>query len=164
MKQGIITLIPKPGKDSKLLDDYRPISLLNNNYKLLTYIYTSRLKRGPDQIINKTQTGFVKDRSKHNNIRLVQDLLEYSHLVEDKGFILFLDFYKAFDMSEHQSIRMYGFGPKFCNIIESFYCNTTSSVVLSQGTYPRFTINRGLNRVAQFHHSRNGEQNISLIL
>lgn len=132
MKQGVITLIPKPGKDSQLLDNYRPISLLNNDYKILTYIYTNRLKRGLDQIISETQTGFVSNRSIHNNIRLVQDLLEYSHLIEDKGFILFLDFYKAFDMLEHQFLfsvlRMYGFGPKFCNIIESFYNDKTSSV------------------------------------
>ncbi len=150
MKQGIITLIPKPGKDSKLLDNYRPISLLNYDYKLLTYIYTNRLKGGLDKIISETQTGFVRDRSIHNNIRLVQDLLDYSHLIEDKGFILFLDFYKAFDMLEHQFLfkvlHMYGFGPNFCRTIESFYKDTTSTVALPQGTSPRFTINRGVKQ------------------
>lgn len=150
MKQGVITLIPKPGKDGKLLDNYHPISLLNNDYKILTYIYTNRLKRGLDQIISETQTGFVSNRSIHNNVRLVQDLLEYSHLIEDKGFILFLDFYKVFEMLEHQFLfkvlRMYGFGPKFCNIIESFYNDTASSVALAQGTSPHFTINRGVKQ------------------
>lgn len=150
MKQGIITLIQKPGKDSKLLDNYRPISLLNYDFKLLTYIYTNRLKGGLDQIISETQSGYVSNRSIHNNIRLVQDLLEYSHLIEDKGFILFLDFYKAFDMLEHQFLfkvlHMYGFGPKFCNIIQSFYNDTTSSVALPQGTSPRFSINRGVKQ------------------
>lgn len=38
----------------------------------------------------------------HNKIRLVQDFLEYCHLIEDKGLILFLDCDKAFDMLEHQ--------------------------------------------------------------
>ncbi len=35
MKQGIITLIPKPGEDPKVLDNLRPITLLNNNYKII---------------------------------------------------------------------------------------------------------------------------------
>lgn len=38
MKQGLITLIPKPGKDSKLIDNLRPITLLNTDYKLLTHL------------------------------------------------------------------------------------------------------------------------------
>lgn len=38
MKQGIITLIPKPGKNPKLIDNLRPITLLNNYYKILTHI------------------------------------------------------------------------------------------------------------------------------
>lgn len=73
LKQGIITLTPKPGKDNEIIDNYQPISLLNNNYKLLTYIYTNGLKRGLDQVITVTQTGFISNRSIHNNIRLVQD-------------------------------------------------------------------------------------------
>ncbi len=50
----------------------------------------SRLKTGISQIISVTQSGFLKDRSIHNNIRFIFDL------IEEDGFILFLDFYKAF--------------------------------------------------------------------
>lgn len=78
MKQGIIALIPKPDTNIKLTDNYRPISLLNNDYKLLTYIYTYRLKKRLDTIISETQSGFVNKRSIHNNIRLVKDLLDYN--------------------------------------------------------------------------------------
>ncbi len=38
MKQGVIILIPTPGKDPKTLDNLRPITLLNNDYKLLAHI------------------------------------------------------------------------------------------------------------------------------
>lgn len=93
MTQGLITLIPKPGKDSKLIDNLRPITLLNTDYKILTHIYANRLKSDITQIISDTQSGFIKGRSIHNNIRLVLDLLEYNHLIEDEGFILFLDFF-----------------------------------------------------------------------
>lgn len=101
MKQGVIVLIPKPGKDGKYLENWRPITLLNNDYKLLTHIFSNRLKNGLHQIISETQSGFMKGRSIHNNVRLVLDLLEYNNYLQDDGFILFLDFYKAFDTVEH---------------------------------------------------------------
>ncbi len=119
IKQGIITLIPKPGKDSKLIDNLRPITLLNNDYKILTHIYANRLKTGVSQIISETQSGFLKGRSIHNNIRLVLDLLDYNYLIED-GFILFLDFFKAFDMIEHKfmfrTLELFGFGENYINL------------------------------------------------
>lgn len=68
MRQGLITLIPKPGKDCRLLDNLRPVTLINNDYKLLTHIYNDRLKHSLSKIIGETQTGFIKGRSIHNNI------------------------------------------------------------------------------------------------
>ncbi len=56
------------------------------------------------QDISETQSGFNKGRLIHNNIRLVLDLIDYGHLIKDDGFVLFLDFYKAFDTVEHEFI------------------------------------------------------------
>lgn len=40
LRQGVIVLIPKPDKDRKIRDNWIPITLLNNDYKLLTYIFS----------------------------------------------------------------------------------------------------------------------------
>ena len=104
MKQGLITLIPKPGKDKRLLDNLRPMTLLNTDYKILSGAIAARLKDDISSIISETQSGFLKGRLIHNNIRLVLDLLDYSQWVQERGFILFLDFYKAFDSVEHSFI------------------------------------------------------------
>ncbi len=92
----------------------------------------------------------MKGRSIHNYIRLVLDLLDYRHLIEDDGFILFLDFYKAFYSIQHPFIfhcfRLLGFGDKFRNIIESLYENTNSSFSLPGGTSPWFTIKHGVKQ------------------
>lgn len=53
--QGLLTLIPKPNKDSLCIDNWRPICLLNNDYKILTGIFTKRLKAVLDDIIDETQ-------------------------------------------------------------------------------------------------------------
>ncbi len=58
----------------------------------------------------------LKDRSIHNNIRLIFDLIEYSHLIEEDGFILFwisirrpLTRWTLFYFS---TVEHFGFGPK----------------------------------------------------
>ncbi len=59
MKQGLISLIPKPDKDPLEIDNWRPITLLNTDYKWIALIYARRLKSGLDQIIHESQTGFL---------------------------------------------------------------------------------------------------------
>ena len=62
MKQGLISLIPIPNKDPSLIDNWRPIALLNIDYKLIALVFAKRLKKGIDTIINGTQTGLMKSR------------------------------------------------------------------------------------------------------
>lgn len=52
MKQGIITLIPKPDKDPLLIENWRAIMLLNIDYKIVSLIFAKRLKKGLDEIID----------------------------------------------------------------------------------------------------------------
>lgn len=74
MKQGIIALIPKPDKDPKTINN--------------------RLKTNLHKIIGDSQSGFMKNRSIHNNIRLALNLLNYRQVIVDDGFIFSLTFTK----------------------------------------------------------------------
>ena len=96
-RRGIITLIPKKGKIRVLLKNWRPISLLNIDYKILTKCLAIRLHSVLPSIINMDQTGFLKDRYIGENIRTVADIIEYTSLKQQPGIILLLDFKKAFD-------------------------------------------------------------------
>lgn len=62
-----ITVIPKPGKDPSILDNYRPIALLNSDYKIFTKILASRLSRIIPKLINRDQVGFVPGRHSGDN-------------------------------------------------------------------------------------------------
>lgn len=149
MKQGIIILIPKPNKDKAIIDNLRPITLLNVDYKLFTHALANRLKIGINDFISESQSGFLPNRLIHNNIRLILDLLDYENLIDDEGAILFLDFFKAFDSVEHQfiikSLQYFGFGKKFIDIITFLY-KDLSSVLLSSGTTTRFPVKRGIRQ------------------
>lgn len=104
MTQGLIVLIPKPGKDTKQINNLLPITLLYSDYKLLILIFANRLKIGLAQIISKSPSSFMKGKSKHNNIRLVLDITDYHEWIADDGYILFLDFKKVFDVIEYAFI------------------------------------------------------------
>uniref|UniRef100_A0A3P9L5I7 Reverse transcriptase domain-containing protein n=1 Tax=Oryzias latipes TaxID=8090 RepID=A0A3P9L5I7_ORYLA len=150
LTQGIISLIPKPNKNKLQIDNWRPISLLNNDYKILALILAKRIKQTLTSIIDESQSGFMSNRHITNNIRLVLDLLDYSELINENSFILFLDFYKAFDCLEHEfiyrSLEKFGFGPFFIKAIKTLYNNSNSTIKLKYGTSPRFQVGRGVRQ------------------
>lgn len=78
------------------------------------------------------------------------DIIDYSELVQDDSFILFLNFYKAFDTLEHDfiitALNKFGFGQSFCNAVQMLYSNSNSSIRLASGTSPRFSLKRGVRQ------------------
>lgn len=87
---GLITLISKPHKDLLLIDNWRPIFFfLNNDYKILALIFAKRIKVVLASFINEAQSGFMPNRHISDNIRLVLDLIDYSHLISEDSFIFF---------------------------------------------------------------------------
>lgn len=133
-----------------LIDNWRPVCLLDNDDKIFAMLLAKRLKAVLDTIIDETQSGFMRNRHISNNIRLVLDILDYSELVSDNRFILFLDFYKAFDTVEHQfifhSLEKFGFGTFFCKAVKTLCANGNSSIKLKHGTTPRFNLKRGIRQ------------------
>lgn len=52
-------MIPKPNKDPLIIDNWRGISLLNSDYKILASVLARRLKSGLTDIFNESQRGFM---------------------------------------------------------------------------------------------------------
>ncbi len=150
MKRGLITLIPKADKDPLSIDNWRPITLLCTDYKLLALVYANRLNSGLTKVISECQSAFIKGRNINFHSRLILEMLDYSHLIDKESLILFLDFYKAFDSLEHcfivETLKCMGFGDKFCNIIKMFYSDISSSVSLGSEITPSFKMSRGIRQ------------------
>ncbi len=70
-RRGIITLLPKQNKNHYNLKNWRPISLLNTDYKIIAKLLANRLKLVLPYIINGDQTGYLKNRYIGENIRLL---------------------------------------------------------------------------------------------
>ena len=149
-RRGIITLIPKPNKDTTLLDNLRPISLLNIDYKILTKVIAKRLEKVLPKIINPDQTGYVKNRFIGENIRLISDIMSYTEESSILGIALFLDFKKAFDAIEWDFIdnclKKFNFGPDIQNWFKVVYNNVNSCVLNNGYASEFFSLERGVRQ------------------
>ena len=113
-RRGVITLIPKEDANLKDLSNWRPITLLNVDYKIASKAIATRIEKVLPLFINSNQTGFVKGRYIGENIRLINDILGQTKAQDIPGILLLLDFKKAFDTVEwgfiQNTLDLFNFG------------------------------------------------------
>lgn len=102
LTNATITLLLKKDKDPLLCSSFRPISLLNVDYKILAKILALRLQQVLPGIISLDQTGFMLGRqSFHNTRRLLNILNMPSSSIPE--VVVSLDAEKAFDRVEWEN-------------------------------------------------------------
>ena len=146
-KRGIITTLPKGNKPREFLKNWRPISLLSSDYKILTAVLSARLKKVLPSIVSPNQRGFLKGRYMEENTRFVYDLIQFCKEKKRDGLLLLIDFEKAFDSLEWDFIRdtlkSYNFGPNFIKWFNIIY-KDCQSCVTNNGHYSSFfNLHRG---------------------
>ncbi len=105
MTEGRITLLYKgKGLDRALPASYRPITLLNTDYKLAARVLANRLGPLLNHVIDSTQTAFLPQRWIGDNILAHLEIIA-SHLrTQQPGVLLFLDFEKASNVEKGAQI------------------------------------------------------------
>jgi len=69
---GVISLIHKKGDESDLRN-WRPITLLNYDYKIMATVIAHRFQKVLNTIVHENQVGYIKGRLSGYNIRFTQD-------------------------------------------------------------------------------------------
>ena len=149
-KRGIISLIPKKDKDKKYLKNWRPIPLLNNDYKIVTKALALRLEKVLPTIISANQTGYVKGRYIGESIRIITDMMSFTKKKNIPGLAVFLDFEKAFDYIEwcylQKCLEAFNFGPQLRQWISVLYNNISSCVLNNGFATKHFNLSRGVRQ------------------
>ena len=70
-RRGVIRLIPRKDSDPHFIKNWRPITLLNCDYKIAAKAIANRVKKVLPNILNEDQTGFIKGRTIGENIKLI---------------------------------------------------------------------------------------------
>ena len=101
--------------------------LLNCDYKIAAKSIANRIKKVLPKIINNDQTGFLKNRTIGENIRLIDSIIKYASTKQIPGLLLFIDFEKAFDSIEwpfiERTLKHFNFGASLVTWFKLFYTN-----------------------------------------
>lgn len=148
--QGMITCLPKEGKSKFYLKNWRPITLLNVDTKIISAAIANRIKPLLKTLISETQQGFIKGRYIGECTRLVYDLIEKTEEEDIPGLLVLIDFEKAFDTLEwsfmDKALNFYGFGSNICKWVKVLYANAQSCVINNGHCSNFFTIKRGVRQ------------------
>jgi hypothetical protein len=93
---GIITLLPKC-EDASVIQKYRPICLMNESLKIITKGLNNRLNGVVEDLIDKTQTAFMKNRFIMEGVVVLHEILHEVKKKKMSGVLFKVDFEKAYD-------------------------------------------------------------------
>ena len=143
---GVVTLLEKKGKDRLDLVNWRPITLLNVDYKLLTKTLGQRLKIVLPSLINKDQNGFTPGGSIFYSAHTVRDILFYCKKENIDLILLALDYTKAFDSVDfefiHKTFELFNFGQNFRKWVKMIFRGGTSCITSNGHISEKFDILR----------------------
>jgi len=144
-----IALIPK-SDNALTLNEYRPISLCNCIYKIISKVIARRLKKTLSENISAEQFGFLEGRQIHEAIGVAQEGLHSIKTKNLKGAILKIDLSKAYDKVSWLYLRMLlthlGFGIAFIRWVMSCISTVSFSVLINGAASPFFHAERGLRQ------------------
>ena len=148
-REALISLIFKKG-DRLEHKNWRPISLLNVDYKLCARVLAGRLLKVIHAVVAPDQTCGVPGRFIGENVALLRDVAHYASESNIPLAILSLDQEKAFDRVDWDFLlavlRRMGFGPSFVSWVKLLYTNIRSAIVINGYISDSFKPSRGVRQ------------------
>lgn len=135
-------------KERTDISNYRPITLLNTDYKLLTKTLMLQLTKHIRTLIHPNQGGSIPGQSIFDHIRLANAIINYAGIAEVDGAIAALDQEKAYNKIQHNylwdTLKAFNLPPPFIRTIRSLYLNTSTVVAINGILSKLFKVCQGI--------------------
>ncbi|KAF4615476.1 hypothetical protein D9613_003370 [Agrocybe pediades] len=137
-------------KDKDEMANYRPLTMLNTDYKLMTKVYATRLSSVATTVLHENQAGFVKGRQITDQTRLIETMIDYAATTGKNGLIVGLDQEKAYDKIAHdylwKALHKFGIPQEMINTIRSLYEKADTRVMVNGFLSDTYNIVRGVRQ------------------
>ena len=132
-KQAYITLIYKKS-DPTDIRNYRPISLLNVDYKIVSKVYANHISAVLSELLGPMQYAF-KGRDVCDGLIFLRDVIDLIQTKKQDAYVLSISFYIAFDCVDHiflkKVLKCSCFSGIFCDRIFALFQNSETAVIVN---------------------------------
>ncbi|CAI5469187.1 unnamed protein product [Closterium sp. Yama58-4] len=149
MLTGRTVLIPKRG-DSSLVENLRPITLMNADYKVLALCLANRLQLVLPQLIHPSQTAFIKNRKIGDTINDTLDIMDWAAFSSTPLLALTVDFRKAYNLVDRpfllQALAVLGLPASFIHWVRLMHSDTNTRISVNNMLGPTFPVRTGVRQ------------------
>ena len=146
--EATISLIPKSDQDVTKKENYRPISLMNREAKILNNVLANRSQHHIRRIIHYCQVGFIPGMQGFFNIgKSINVIHHINNLKEKIHMIISIGAEKAIDKVQHpvmiKALQKVGIEGTHLNIIKAIYDKPIANIVLKCAQLKPFPLRSG---------------------
>lgn len=146
--EASVRLIYKNKGDKKDLANWRPISLMNVDYKIMASWIKNRIQDRLKSVIEPEQIGFMKNRNIFEHIWTLNAVIEGGIHKRINGAFVMVDQEKAYDRVSHEALEMVlkrrGFPARLVRTISVLHKSATSRIILEKGLSKQISRSRGV--------------------
>ncbi|KAG8234235.1 hypothetical protein J437_LFUL007741 [Ladona fulva] len=146
---AVIALMPK-SVDIETIENWRPLSLTNVDYKILAKLMSNRLSKVIATVISTEQSYCVPGRTIFDSISTIRDLVHQHNDGNLPLEVVYLDQLKAFDRVRHQylfqALERMGFGGVFVGMVRTLYEGALCMVRVSNSLTTHIPFLRGIRQ------------------
>ena len=148
MTIGLVSIIYKKGSRDKL-ENYRPLTMLNGDYKILAKVLANRIKGVIGTVVGSTQAYSIPGRDIADTISSIRDTI--THMKGNNiGIVASLDLNKAFDRVDHgylyKVLDKVGFGNRMIGWIRRMYERAASKIKINGIVTEEFRLERSVRQ------------------